>query len=527
MFKRQSILRATTTLGVSRILYQLLLFAQFAYFLYAYGSSSITDALIIAQGLPFLLSNLFNRGFTHTFIPLFVDVFENRSNEEASKFTSALISFTFLALVGLMLVIFVFAPFFIRILAPGFSYESRKLSANLLRYLSMLIVLNGMSGVPRCLYFAFRSFTVPAISSLFLSSSVIAAIFFFKDKLGIHAVVLGVIAGSFAQLVTLTLFLNAGEERFKFRFLFWHKGIKEFAALIFPRMLSMGIARLNIIIDRMFASVLGASFVSALSYADRICTAPMEFINATFGAVIIPVLSKDAALGDLEIFKEKICQYIRIVSFVIVPLMILFIILGKPIIQILFQRGAFGARGVPLTAAALTFYSLGLLPLAIGTILRGSFFALKDTITPFKVGCISFFLNVAFDYVLAKYLSIRGLALATSLVQAFSAIILLILIQRKIGLIRLAEIKLLIGKILLAGASMGIVVWFFSSQTLLIKFQNVLIAKSFHLTIAIISGGLIYFLMCHTLQVEETAMVISQFRKMGSRFQRRKDTRVI
>jgi peptidoglycan biosynthesis protein MviN/MurJ (putative lipid II flippase) len=134
---------------------------------------------------------------------------------------------------------------------------------------------------------------------------------------------------------------------------------------------------------------------------------------------------------------------------------------------------------------------------------------------------------VAFDYVLAKYLSIRGLALATSLVQAFSAIILLILIQRKIGLIRLAEIKLLIGKILLAGASMGIVVWFFSSQTLLIKFQNVLIAKSFHLTIAIISGGLIYFLMCHTLQVEETAMVISQFRKMGSRFQRRKDTRVI
>jgi len=527
MFKPQGLFRATATLGAARIFYQLLVFVQFAYFLYAFGSTWITDALIAAQTLPFLLSNLFNRGFTHTLIPIFTDFREKKGEEEAWRFSSSLILFSLLALFCMMLVIIALAPILIKSIAPGFSPEDQKLAASLLRYLSVFLILNGISGIPRCLFFAYRSFTVPAITSLFLSLSVIVSIFLLKDSIGIFAVVVGTIVGSSAQLAILWLCVNAGEKRFKFTFHFWHGGIKQFGALIGPRFISIAIARLNVIVDRWFASFLGPAFISALSYADRVCTAPMEFINASFGAVIVPILSRDAALGDKEKFRDRICQYIRIVIFVIMPVTIFFIILGKPLIQILFERGAFGGRGVPLTSAALGFYSIGLLPLAVGTILRGGFFALKDTVTPLKVGIVSFFLNIILDYILVKYLSIRGLALATSLVQGISAILLLILIQKEIGPIGLRELNNVLGRVVLAGATMAIVVWFLSRGPVLIDFHDVLVERSFRLATAILFGGLIYFLTCRSLQVKETAIVIAPFQKIGSRFRRRNDRREI
>ncbi|RMF93374.1 MAG: hypothetical protein D6736_01875, partial [Nitrospinota bacterium] len=385
-------------MGIARVGYHGLLFAQFAYFLYAFGSTHITDALIIAQTLPFLLSSLFNRGFTHILIPLFTEFREQKGEEKAWKFASALLFFSLLALIGLMLLIVILAPFLIRLLAPGFSPEDQALGTRLLRYLSVFVILNGIIGIPRCLYFAYHSFTVPAVTSLFLSTSVIVAIFLFKDLLGIYAVVLGTLVGGAMQLFVLFGFLNVGKRKFRWFFHLQAEGIGEFTRLLGPRLVLMVITRFNVVVDRGFASGLGPAFVSALSYADRICTAPLEFLNATFGVVIMPVLSGDVALGNMEEFKERLGQYVRLASFFIVPVTIFFLLSGGPIIQLLFQGGAYGIQGVSLTTAALIFYSLGLVPVSISTTLRGGFFALKDTVTPLKVGIWGFFCNFLLNY---------------------------------------------------------------------------------------------------------------------------------
>src|SRR5690606_13871110 len=196
MFGRQGLFRGTLTLGIFRGLAQLLGVVQFAYFLHVFGSNIRVDALFVAQTIPFLFTHFFGQPVTLLFVPVFLHLLRHDGSEQAWRFASAVLTVTGALLCVLTALTILGAPWIVALLAPGFQPQEQLLAAGLLQWMAVLIVLNGLSGPARSLYYAHQSYLVPAISTVLPSLGIITGIFLLSDRLGIYPYIVGGIVGS-------------------------------------------------------------------------------------------------------------------------------------------------------------------------------------------------------------------------------------------------------------------------------------------------------------------------------------------
>ena len=171
---------------------------------------------------------------------------------------------------------------------------------------------------------------------------------------------------------------------------------------------------------------------------------------------VLPSLSEETARGDMEAVKETLSFALRLTFFVILPAMVGLIVLRQPILNLLFQRGAFSALSTEMTAQALLYYALGLVAFAGVRIIVPVFYSLQDTRTPVKVAFLSLLANAGLGAVLMIPLKHAGLALATSLAAGVNFAVLGFLLRKKIGPIGARKILWSFGKNLSASILMGI-----------------------------------------------------------------------
>ncbi len=131
--------------------------------------------------------------------------------------------------------------------------------------------------------------------------------------------------------------------------------------------------------------------------------------------------------------------------------------MGRPIVSLLFERGAFDARAVQDTVTALSFYSLGLFAFAGVHIISRAFYSLQDTKTPVKVACLTLLINIVLNLILMHPLKLGGLALVTSLAAGINFGLLLYLLGKKIGGINGKVILSSLGRIIIISLFMGLV----------------------------------------------------------------------
>jgi putative peptidoglycan lipid II flippase len=139
------------------------------------------------------------------------------------------------------------------------------------------------------------------------------------------------------------------------------------------------------------------------------------------------------------------------------------LVLGKPLVSLFFERGAFGATSTNAVAWALTFFALGLVGHAGLEIVARAFYALHDTFTPVWVGGLAMGLNVALSLALPRVFTSAGLqpsgglALANSIATLLQFGVLLILIRRRMNGIHGRRMVAALAKSGLAALAMGVV----------------------------------------------------------------------
>jgi putative peptidoglycan lipid II flippase len=140
-----------------------------------------------------------------------------------------------------------------------------------------------------------------------------------------------------------------------------------------------------------------------------------------------------------------------------VPAMVGLLVLAEPIVALLYQRGNFTPGDTAATAAALVFYSPGLLGYSMVKIASPTFYSLRDSRTPVMVSVASVALNLVLNIVLFRVMGFRGLALGTAIAAGFNALALLLLLQRRIGGLDGRRLATAAIKISIAAAVMGAV----------------------------------------------------------------------
>ena len=413
------------TLGLVR---EMVIGAQF-------GASAELDAYLAAFRLPDLLFTLVAGGaLASAFIPTFSERLAHKDIDGAWSLASRVGNLLLLSLITLAVLAGVLArPLVAHIIAPGFPPEQQALTVQLMRWMLVSTVIFGISGLIMGILNSFHHFLLPALAPVFYNLAIILAAWLLTPTLGIHALVVGVVAGASLHLLVQIPGLLRHKARWMPSISLRDPGVREVLRLMAPRVLGLAIVQINFIVNVFLASHLVEGSISAMNYAWLIMLLPQGIFAQSIATAAFPTFSHQAALGQRKAMQHTLGGLFSLLIFLTLPSAVILILLRQPIVALLLQRGAFDARDTQMTAYALGFFALGLVSHALVEVSARSFYALKDTKTPVIIGVVAMALNVLLSLILIKPLAIGGLALANATATTLEMTALLWMLRRKLG----------------------------------------------------------------------------------------------
>lgn len=524
---RRSFVKATALITAATVCSRLLGFARETVIAKYFGATAQTDAYLVAFIIPGAILSLLGGALPGTMIPVFTQLAGSNQEDKAWRMCNTLTNLIILTLTLGAIAGWFLAPILVPLLAPGFSKGVLDLAVYLTRIMMPKIVFLTLSGLATAILQSYRKFTAPSLVGVPYNLLIIAFIVFLSPKLGIVALALGTVAGGISQWLfqlpsiwSLAWRRRRGlpvgelgkslrsvpEARFRPLLDLGDPAVRQVGKLLVPVLISGALGQINAIVDRSMASTLPAGSIAALSYSNRLVSLPMGIFVGAVATAIYPALSLSFAKGKLAEFKQSLSDGLRLVSLVMVPSAIGLVVLGKPIVQLLFQRGAFDSQATILTNQALVFYALGIVPSAFHLVIAKAYWALQDTWTPLKVSVVSVLANIVFNLLLIGPLAHGGLALATSISHFLWVLITVVLLRRKVGALGGSRILSSFIRITLSGILMGICVpWVYKVLSPYGLFLSV--AGSIFCGIIIYGFGLLVF------GVEEVKTAITLLRR--------------
>ena len=273
--------------------------------------------------------------------------------------------------------------------------------------------------------------------------------------------------------------------------------------LLAPILIGVAVNQINTAVDNSMATGFGVESVASLNYANKLNSFIMGIFTVSLTSVIYPSLSKLLVDKNKEGFVSIITKSINLVIIFILPISAGSIILSKPIVSMLFERGMFDNNATQMTALALSGYSIGMIAYSLRDILSKIFYSLKDTKTPMINGIIAVALNIVMDIYFSKSFGYVGLTLATSISSIICIITLFISLYRKAGYFGQDKIFSTLIKSLISVVIMSFIVLFIYNNL-----ANLINIKIINLGISISVGGIVYLGVMYMLKVDELNMIL-------------------
>ncbi len=406
-----------------------------------FGTSAEYDAYLAAARIPDLLFSLMAGGaLASAFIPTFAGYFARDDAAGGWRLASAVVNLVLVALSAAAALAWGGAPALVAtVLAPGFPPAQQALTVSLMRMMLMAPVLFGVSGVIMGILNARQHFVLPALAPSLLNLSLIAAAGLLASRLGARALALGYVLGAVLHLTVQLPGLPRVGAQYAPVLTLRDPGVREVLRLMAPRVLGLAAVHLNFLVNTNIASRLGEGAVSALNYAWLLMLLPQGVFAQAVATAVFPTFADQAARGEREAMRRTLTTTLRMVFFVTLPAAAGLLVLRRPLVALLFERGAFRASSTEAVAWALAFYALGLVGHAGVEIIVRAFYAFHDTWTPVWVGGLAMGLNVVLSltlsaaFVWAGLPPYGGLALANSVATLLEMGGLMALLRPRLG----------------------------------------------------------------------------------------------
>jgi len=383
------------------------------------GAGPISDAFFVAFKLPNMFRRLTAEGaLVQSFLPTFTFIEEQKSKEKSQELASNIQSVLLIFLLILLVLAEIFMGYIIMGLAPGFlddpkTYETTiQFSRITIVYLPLISIIALWGSILQ----STGKFMPLAASPIILNISLIAcSILIISNYLSYYALAISVPIAGILQMVFISIWLVKDKRVPKLilpkRNINFHGVWKKFI----PASFGAGLLQINLLVDTILASIVGASSVSYLYYADRLSQLPLGVIGIALGTALLPSLSKAEANNNINFVKEQLEKSLIFGAIFSIPSCAAFLILPSFLIEAVYARGEFDEKDVFAVALALSAYGMGV-PAFIGIkVLQPSFYAMRDTVTPFRISIFSVILNITLSILLMKKLGFYGVALATSI----------------------------------------------------------------------------------------------------------------
>ncbi|MCK5635345.1 MAG: murein biosynthesis integral membrane protein MurJ [Anaerolineales bacterium] len=415
----------------------------------AFGTSSEIDAFTAGNRLTEIIFNLMAGGaLASAFVPTFTSFLTRNQTEKAWRLVSSIASLLFVGLAFICALAGLTAPWLVQnILAPWSDGPQQMLIVSLLRVMLISPVIFSLSGLLMGILNGYQRFFLPAIASGCYRLGLIIGVLFLSPRMGIFGLAWGVVLGASLHLVVQLPGLLSLGGRFFRGFGLRVPEVRQVGRLMAPRLLGQAVVQVNFLVSTILASGMPEGSLAAISFAFTLMLMPQTIIAKAVGVASLPTFSAQVARGEMDALKNTLGNTLRGVVFLSLPASIGLILLRRPIVALLFERGFFTAESTELVAWALLWYALGLVGHSILEVVVRAFYAMYDTRTPVTVGVIAMSLNVGFSIAFAAMFSRLGLpphgglALANSLATALEVFVLVLFIRRRLGGLGLRRLR--------------------------------------------------------------------------------------
>ncbi len=352
-----------------------------------------------------------------------------RASEDTAEFgrvAGALLTITICASVLLVLLLEAGAPLLVVALGAGRKPDAMVETTNMLRIVLPSIVLLGTAGVVQAVLQAQGIFRYTAASAAGFNLGIILAGLTLSWWFGAISLAIGVVIGAFLQFIIQIPGIRGMGIRLNFD---WHNpGVVRALRLYAPVAAGLVLSQIGIVIDRNLAWSTGESSIAMMRSATTLVQLPLGLVATATSFAILPSLSRQIA--DDRAFVGTLAFGVRVALLMMIPATVLMVALREPIVQILFQRGAFQAEDTSMTALSFLWYAPQMPFWAVDQLLIFAFYARKDTVTPVLVGVVGTLLYLGAALLMVEPLGVFGLILANTLQNSIHCLILLMLLYR-------------------------------------------------------------------------------------------------
>ncbi len=397
-----------------------------------FGTSSDMDSYLVALTIPALVIAWLRSPIRSGFVPLFTERLERDGERKAWNDAGIFVTDFLLIIFLITVTVLILAPRIVSLVAPGFGESNRALATSLTRVMISSILFSAMAGLFANILHCYRNFAIPGLGRPMNNLIMILAAVFLTTTHGIHGLAYGILVGSIAHALILLPSVARRAKGFTLRIDFRHPMFLGVMRLALPLFIGMAGAKLDDVVDRIFASMLAEGSISGLSYALRLIELPKEILIVGFSTVLFPFFSTMAARGQIDELADKLMAAMRIAFFILLPVSIGMALLGQPFVRLLFQRGAFDDESMKFTVSALLFYTPTIWALGISSIMTSAFVAMKDTKRPVIAGFLRLGIKVGLVFIFMRIFESAGVALSTSVSHVFKLVLFFFLLPKQL-----------------------------------------------------------------------------------------------
>lgn len=468
------------------------------------GAEELKSIYTTANTLPVVVANFVAVGIIAGFIPIYTRAKNEKGEAEAEKLTSNI--FNILMIFGTIAIVigFIFARPFSKILSPGLDGQWLEMATNYTRIMMFAVYAYLYSAVFRGYLNLKGDFFNPAITGIIMNVIIIAFTIISAKTGNPYMLIIGALLGNVLQYILFPRATRNKGYRHQRIVDFSNIYIKQLMIIAIPVIISSAAGEISIIVDNSMASAFfGESSISKLYYAKTMLTLITGVITVSITTALFPKIVELGQKGKINQMKTSISSAVVITLSLVVPATIGMMVLSEPIIELVFERNKFTPADTVIVASLMTAYAPFVIFQSITDVIDRGFYAVGDSKTPVIIVVIQQTINVILNFILIQSFELRGLAYATVISTVLGAMMVIYKFRDNFGSFSFKNTLLSMGKIAIASGLMAWVARAVYSRT------SGNMAHVLALFIAIILAALVYGLLLILARIPEVMDLVN------------------
>ena len=428
---------------------------------YPVGLDAYTAAFMVPD---FMFAVLVSGALSVTFIPVFNERWVKGNKQSAWQISSSMINFMALITMAASVLIIIFAdPLMKYLIAPGLSESGHALAVSMMQVIAVNPFIFAVAAVIASIQQAVGRFMFCALAPMLYNFGIIIGTVWFTGGVnlfgwqifdgGIMGVALGVVLGSFLQLIVSAVGLAGLGFDYNFKIYWRNKGFRKVLSLLPARSVDQGMDYVVSLVEVNLASRLADGTVRAYQQALTLHMMPINLIGVAISNAAFPQLTEHLGEGRNDLFQKDLRSLLRIVFWMALPVSVVIFFTRGYVVHFIRNTGD------PLIAGILGCLVVAILFRTIYHMAARAFYARQDTKTPLYISIFSITLNIILAIVLSMVLKMGayGLAWAQSTVAVLEVVVLLAVMNRQMPKLFDMTFVRAIFKMIIAGTVTGAV----------------------------------------------------------------------